>query len=611
MDTTPDVTGNHYVFLDGVRRDGTIHAINAVWPARGGLVEWHGPEDDPLLAIELRAGSEPVDTGTATWRRLDRWVPEFTVRHGGSTFVVTLLAPSGGAPARGFIVHLEVENRGTAELDVELGLRVRWAGTRLRVAAPRPLGGAGEVLADPRGLVLVGDDRRGPALAFAGDHATLHPPGAGSPGVHEAFVAATLSVPPGRRRSAALHAGAGREEDAARAAAAALQRVPAEQWLRETRLELSHLLQPGGNPRWSELINRNLLFNRFGAAGRGLDDDRLYLMRSRASECPRGALFNEREGLFWTLPALLVADPPLAREALMRMLEMFSERSGEHERTLDGGVFDPGLNTEQVLLYAWAAGHYVDTTGDVSLLDEPLLQHVLRETDFTLFVRLHPEQMLVSTELLPMGEPADEPWATLPNVLLATFARRLDALLTGFREEPPQFRETAAEISAAVWQHCVTDVHGETVLASSTDLQGRATVYDDPAFSLVLLPFLGFCDADDPVWRTTVAFLRSPAYTLWRNGEVPGLAGRSDPQHPRLSALLAELLGPDRTEALDRLARVRLPGGLAAAAWDPGTGEAREPCNAALAGFLAWTTHLATRTDTPPRNRAARRGRRP
>src|SRR5690606_37234468 len=124
---------------------------------------------------------------------------------------------------------------------------------------------------------------------------------------------------------------------------------------------------------------------------------------------------------------------------------------------------------------------------------------------------------------------------------------------------------------------------------SSANLEGDAAVYDDPALSLALLPFFGFCSADDPVWRATMEFLRSPRYPLWRAGAIGGVAARSGSGRPRTSALCADLLTPDARAALDRLLRLRLPGGVAAASYDTDTGQAEEPHHAALSGFIAWT----------------------
>jgi uncharacterized protein len=399
-----------------------------------------------------------------------------------------------------------------------------------------------------------------------------------------------FAIAPQRRTTACFFLGVGRERDGACVAAHALRRAGPDHWLRQGRLELSHMLRAGEDPQRSELLNRNLLFNRYFAVGRGIDDDRLYLIRSRSTRCPAPALFNEREALFWTIPALILADPGLAREAIFRVFDVFSERAGEHVRYLDGGAYDPAFVLDQLLLYPWIADHYVRTTGDATLLDEALLRQVIIEADTALYLRLHTSHMLCSTDLLPSGDVADHPYPTLGNVLLWVFCDALSRLWTRAADEPPLRLETAAsEVAAAIWQHCTTELDGIVVLASSANLEGEAAVYDDPAGTLALLPFFGFCAADDPLWSDTIEFLRSRRYPLWRDGDVPGIAARSDRAHARLSALCADLLGPARDNALARLMRLRLPAGVAAGGYATDGRDVVEPYHAALAGFLAWS----------------------
>jgi uncharacterized protein len=621
-----ELTGNETVSLPSIDRGMRIEDVNVLHGGLGGLVEWSGDgADAPLLVPELRVGGAVVPLEGLQWRRLDRWIPVFTGRLQHDLAVSgTVCAPVGYPAARGFMVRLEIENGGRAPLDVEVALRVNWRWSQLRIVTARPLPGPNRIARAGSSAILETHGGTGPALAVdAGPDADLRA-GAG-PGdlaaLEEAGLEATngadlrmrisrrLTAVPRKRVAVTFWIGAGRERDGAVAAAAALRRGGADHWLRQARLELSHTLRAGHDHRWSDLLNRNLLFNRYFATARGIDDDRLYLLRSRVPGCPSPAVFNEREALFWTLPALVLVDPGVAREALFRVLDTFSERSGELLRYVDGGALDAGFSLEQALLYAWAIDHYATAAGDPGVLDEPLARQVLQETDAALFMRLHAEQMLAGTELLPAGDPADHPYTTTGNVLLWWFCEALPRLLPRNGEEPPpRFDGAGAEVMAAIWQHCVADLDGTPVLASSADLQGGTAVYDDPDFSLALLPFLGFCAADDPVWTASMEFLRSASYPLWRDGAVGGVAGRADPAHPRLAGLCAELLTPDPREALQRLLQLRLPGSLAAAAWDPSDGSVREPGHASLAGFLAWT--LARAAEAQSGGREARRNRR-
>ncbi|NIQ55531.1 MAG: hypothetical protein GWN71_19870, partial [Gammaproteobacteria bacterium] len=149
------------------------------------------------------------------------------------------------------------------------------------------------------------------------------------------------------------------------------------------------------------LFNRNLLFHTFFAIGRALDDDRLYPVVSRSPLCGTAAVFRERDALLWGLPALQLADPALAREALLRALEQFSHRPGGRSHYLDGGLLSPSFALDQFCAYVVALDRYVRETRDEGILDEAVVAEVLVEHDDLLLDRLHPEVLLAATELLP------------------------------------------------------------------------------------------------------------------------------------------------------------------------------------------------------------------
>ncbi|HUF50455.1 MAG TPA: glycoside hydrolase family 125 protein [Longimicrobiales bacterium] len=590
-----DLTGNDYVSIPRIHSNGALDGINVLHAGAAGLIEWTGDGPDaPFLLPELAVDGVRIDIAQAQWRRLDRWIPTFTVTAGDVTVTGTICAPAGYPAGRGFFIRFHAENSGRSPCELEAALLLQWRWTSQVLATARPLPGWNGLSPAAGALLLETDGGRGPALAILGDHDTTcdadSPARAANGELLRARLTRHISLVPNRRAAVTFYIGAGRERDGAAISARVLRRAGADHWLRQARLELSHMLRAASDHRWAALLNRNLLFNRYFAVGRAIDDDRLYLLRSRITACTAPAVFNEREALLWTIPALIIADPGIAREALFRIFELFSERSGEFLRYVDGGALDPGFSLDQFLLYAWCAAYYAEATGDDTVFDDPLLRQILLETDVAAFMRLHPQQILASTELLPSGDVSDYPYTTTANVLLWVFCNTLARLPElENHDAKPKFDGAAGEIAAAVWQHCVTDVGGNIVLASSTNLEGDAAVYDDPALSLALLPFFGFCPADDPVWSATIEFLRSRRYPLWRDGAVGGIAARADTQHPQLAALCADLLGPHGRDALDRLLRIEFPGGVAALSYDAATGAGIEPWHASLAGFLAWT----------------------
>lgn len=254
-------------------------------------------------------------------------------------------------------------------------------------------------------------------------------------------------------------------------------------------------------------------------------------------------------------------------------------------------MIEPGLCLDQLAAYAIALDRYVAETNDDTLLDEPLLQDVLRELDNALFGRLDPEHFLVATELLPSGDKADPPYVAYDNVLVWRFARALPRLWRRRpADPPPRFERAGDEIAAALWQRCTVDVDGVPVIGYMSDLRGSVMVYDDPAGSLRLLPYLGFCDAEDPIWSNTMDLLHSSQYPLWLgNAPYPGFATRDRPHVAAFASLCADLLTSRRDEAIELLRRLELDGGVAGEAYDPATGRVvAGPFSAPLAGFLTW-----------------------
>src|SRR5678809_1393623 len=74
----------------------------------------------------------------------------------------------------------------------------------------------------------------------------------------------------------------------------------------------------------------------FYGVGRALDDAQYYLVRTRAPWNGRGVTVRDWDALMWTIPAVQLADPPLARELLLRMCELHGYAPGRGVHYLDG-----------------------------------------------------------------------------------------------------------------------------------------------------------------------------------------------------------------------------------------------------------------------------------
>ncbi len=157
------------------------------------------------------------------------------------------------------------------------------------------------------------------------------------------------SVAPGGREQVAFYLAVGPERDGAEATAqrpAASRMARAARRRRATRCRASS--RAPGNEAIDRLINRNLLFAYFYAVGRALDDAQYYLVRTRAPWNGHGVTVRDWEALMWTIPAVQLADPPLARELLLRMCELHGYAPGRGVHYLDGTLFEPGFALEGV-----------------------------------------------------------------------------------------------------------------------------------------------------------------------------------------------------------------------------------------------------------------------
>lgn len=625
-----EITGNHYLTFSRIARSsGAVHSINVLHRGLLGLAEWSAeraptPAGEPLLEPFCEIDGARVVLPPLRWERLDRWIPTFRCELAdGLSLTCTLCAPGGFDPlVRGGLIQLELHCHSGGERAVTVGLDGCWRWTQRCVRSSRPLAGEPALVrgADPGGLALEAAGRVALAIVASGrasyllgeDGAPLAEVDAGRelrtrPGEALRFrVARTLTVRPGRRSSAQFFLGVAPERDGALATAAYLAGRGASDLLRLARLDLARIVRAGRETPVLAMLNRNLVFSHYCAVARALDDDRIYPIASRIPMHGETAVFDEIQALLWTVPAITRVDPYLGREVLIRTFEGFSDRPGLRQRYVDGGILAPGFSLGRLCAYGIAVDRFAQDTNDATVIDEPLVQDVLRELDENLWSRLHPQVFLGATEVLASGEPADYPYVAWDNVLLWRFCRALGQIWRGDASEPPaRLNQAEDEIEAAFWQRCTAEIEGLPVIAYASDLEGQVAIYDDPAGSLRMLPFLGFCAEDDPIWSNTMDLLRSKAYPLYHGDRpFPGGAGRSAPDVPGLATLCADLLTPRRDAALALLRKLRLDGGVACTGYDPETGAtAAGPYDAALAGFLAWALDQGREPAPRPKGR--------
>ncbi len=573
------VTGNHWLSLPCIHpADGAIHAVGVLHRGARAAVEFAGDAEflggggPALLRPMLRVDGEPValggEGGTIAWERAMHWLPTFTSTVRGTLIVRgTVFAPHGrDADLSGVVYTIAVENRGPAPVDVEIALEGTLGHRQLRVRSPRAFDDAARVhRAGDDVLVLEGAALPG-LVAFAlgadADAAVEADPARAEYAIRRRF-----RVERGTTQQAAFYLAAGPERDGAEATVAAMRRRGWRELLARTRDALRELEQTTGNTAIDRLLNRNLLFAYFYGCGRALDDAHFYFVRTRSPAHALGVTVRDWEALMWTLPAVQLADPGLARELLLRCCELHGYAPGEGVHYLDGTLFEPGFSLEGAAAYALAADRYVRDTNDDQVVEEGVLADTLYAAHDDIAGRRDERQPLYSTAVGVSGEPALHPFTLHGNAVVAqamtVFRRTLD-------EETAKSVQDPEAIRAALLRQFAVDRDGKSVFAASIDLKGASADRDDPVGSALWLPLYEALERSDSTYRRTARALGA--------------------QHGgQFAAQLARLLGPDAPQVLQWLRRAPLDHGVAAEFVDDDGRATGNGGDAALSGLLAAT----------------------
>ena len=567
------ITGNHWLALPCIHpADGSIRALGVVHREARGAIELAGDaafldgKGEPLAVPSFDVDGRTCllsEVGIA-WERAFGWVPTFTATVGSIVVRGTIFAPfgrDGDIPAA--VYALSVENRG----DVERPVTVRLGGTfghqQLRIRTPRELPGERTVTLREAGAVVL-EGNTVPsfvALAIAADEAG---PAKVEGQAYE--LTRTLQLPANGREQCAFYIACAPERDSAMATVEVLRRRGWRDLLTVTREGLRALEQSTGNENVDRLINRNLLFAYFFSAARALDDAHYYIVRTRAPWHSTGATIRDGEALMGVIPAVQLADPPLARELLMRMCELHGYAPGRGSNYLDGTLFAPGFNVESVAAYAIAIDRYIRDASDDRIIDDPIIADTLYLVGEDLARRRDERIPLYSTDVTLSGATAPKPYTLHGN---AAVAQALDVLRRTLDEESASRIEDPEVVRAAIRRHFV--VGGRYV--SAVDLAGGSVSTDDPSASMLWLPFFEAVSREDSTYRKTAKSL--------------------EPSEMHLALQCARLLGPESGAVLEWLRRAPLDGGLAAEVVDAEGKAVGNGGDASLSGLVAWSAWYA------------------
>ncbi|MGI5863247.1 MAG: glycoside hydrolase family 125 protein [Myxococcales bacterium] len=631
-------TGNEYVSIPTVRlADAAIERIGALHLGLASLLEVCGgaragktPSDEALLAPLLRVdGEEKTLSGALTWQRLSYFVPRFIWGKPGQQVHLegAIFAPAG---EKGFVYLLRAHNPESADKPVKigLGLKGQWGDTLQTVFTSGRIFGAHRAHFDRWTAGPVFEVRPGPAIlgwalmpSAPLDVCDWRPADPSSVGSydHKDFATAAgqpiayefskeVEVTPGGWAELALYFGVNREGDGARTCAIDLARQGWQKlldktlaWLERRAVSLPRL-QGAEREKMERLCNLNLFFNYFFALGRCIDTEELALVTSRSPLYYVSAAFWARDALLWSLPAVVLVEPSVARQMLEEAFGRYLKHAGIHALYMDGRLLYPGFELDELCAYVVALDHYMRQTGDETLVREPAVQSGLRRVESLLFARKNVGEWLFETYLYPSDDPAQWPYITYDNALVALTFDILQSwsdrgFLDGKRsaawsEDVKAWGDMAEKVRAAIRKHLVVEGPFGPMFAWGADIEcekGQPGIYDEPPGSLQLLAYYKLCSPDDAVFKNTVRWIHSEHNPYsYRDCRFPGV-GCPHSEHPFVMGLFNNLLCGRIDEAKAVLLEAPLDAGLACEAFDREAGTVKTGAAfATCAGFLAY-----------------------
>ena len=589
-------TGNETITLPTLNAEnGAIEAVGFLSMAQRGMVELRGTEDAPFLApfVQIEENGEYLNLPFTDMKchRERFWIPVLTSEAGDAIFSMTVLTP---VEERGFALRLTVS--AAKKTRIRFGLRGCWAGAWHVVNEEKQVEGNKYCYRSGWNGGPVFDFRCGfPLFAFA--------PMCDGP-VESEFheedhkicfsLSRTAELPAGGEETLTVFWGFGFEEVAAATSAKELLRRGWDWEYEKTDAWLDARAHTFQSKQLTELYNTNLFFCMFYAAGLTLDTEEEVCMTSRSPRYYVSAAYWDRDTLLWAFPAILDADPAMARRILEYVFTRQRRNFGVHSRYIDGTVLEPGFELDELVAPVIALANYVEKAGDRELLEDRSVLRGIEVILQKLAAVKHPEADLYETFLQPTDDERVWPYLTYDNTLVWLALTKLANLLP---ERYAALEEQAARVKAAIYKHCVfRDETGKRYFGWSVDLMGNHDVYDEPPGSLQLLPYYGFCGSEDEIWKNTVRMIRSPDYEYSFAGQPVAEIGCPHAPYPWVLSICNSLLCGHAEQAWRELEQIRMDNGIACESVDPVggvcmTGAAFATC----AGFLCHSMRVASK----------------
>ena len=608
-------TGNEYITIPDISvASAGIEDIGFMHSAFRACIEMHGSKEYPFLQPVLEVDGVSISKDIQH-DLISYWIPRFNLQNSKINAEYLVFAP---LDRRGFICLLTLENTTKADVTVKAGFKGCWQTTYHTANISKPMTGTKFASFNASGIPVIEFRGNTPlhAVAMASQDVmtSVVSNGENSAEIAGESISAAADTPifyeladdyvlkPAEKKNIPLYVGIGLEEVSAVAAVKELKLQGWERMLACVRTWLDTHTIECDDEYMKKLMNVNSFYNFFYSQALAMDNEQLVLTTARSSRNESCAAYWDRDAMRWSLPAVLQIDWAQGRRMLIYALTTQLRNVGVHSRYIDGVVMEPGLQLDQLCAPIRALQIYVQLTGDMSILFDRRIQSGVNTIQQILAAQRNSEAALFETLLLPSGEPSKYPYVCLSNVLVWRILHDMSWLYSRIRDldRADEAGTLASQVKHDIMKHFVVDGPLGKMFAYAVDLQGNYELCDDPAGSLQLLSYFGFCSSDDPIYRNTVIWIHSEHNSCFSRGDLTGAYSSPEQSEVSIMSVVNELLAGRKNEALDFLRRVHLDDGIACESVNRDSGKViRGRAFASCAGHLAFALRLALNAASP------------
>lgn len=562
------VTGNHHVSLAHIGEDGRIYALSHLSRAGGAMVEYTGR---PLM--ELALDGQPLIAQRAEYTHA--FIPAFHSAHGDVEADWEIFAPEG---IRGFVVRVRLYAKSPQTLT--LGLHFVPKELRRSLFHSRTLKADAAFSVDSWTGAAAAEYTAGfgiSALAISGEEGFTAAADAEG-------LTATQQIDLAENSGGILQffAALGAEQDGACLANMDMRRRGKTLYSDYIAL-LDKRFYPIADPVLERRVNLNLNFCYYFSLGYPLDGGDLMLTTSKSSRYYVSGAYWARDSLLWAFPAVLRLDAPMAKRMLERAFTVYLEQGANHALYLNGANLYPGFELDQLMAPLIALERYVNRVNDAGILRQPEIRQGAEFILAQLDKWQDGETGLYRTELNPSDDPVAAPCLIYCNALVLAALRFYNAHFGDVNDLIQQLRQSLK-------RHGIMETGGGPIYAWAVGGDKEPEQYDDPPGSLLLMPYYGWPDSGDEVYKNTVKHFFSPENEyFWQKGPVLGQGCEHAPDPWPMSLCNMLLAGAgEREELLSALRAMTMDNGIACETVWTETGAVKTGAAfATFAGFYA------------------------